>query len=90
MPTRLRFPHEFAELDPSVRREIVDHAAADGLPLTGVLYLPARRDPDVVVLAMHPRVDFSRHYLAPKLVADPRDRVVDELIFPWLRAHWPG
>ena len=54
---------------PAIRRELVDHAAADGFPLSGMLYLPARGEPDVVVLAMHPRVDFSRHYLAPGLVA---------------------
>ena len=63
-----RYPHEFTALDPSVRREIVNHAAADGVPLSGVLYLPARRDPDVVLLAMHPRADFSQHYLVPHTV----------------------
>lgn len=66
---RLQFPHCYRELDPAVRREIVDHAASDGFPLTGVLYRPPSTDPDVVVLAMHPRVDFSRHYLVPYLVA---------------------
>jgi hypothetical protein len=70
MTTRLRFPHHFAEIDPSVRREAVDLWAADGFPIgAGTLYRPARSDPDVAILAMHPRVDFSRHYLAPKLVA---------------------
>jgi pimeloyl-ACP methyl ester carboxylesterase len=66
---RLHFPHCYATLDGSVRRELVEHAATDGFPLTGILYRPARRDPDTVVLAMHPRVDFSRHYLVPGLVA---------------------
>ena len=61
-------PHEYAHLDPAVRRELVAHAAADGVPLTGILYRPPRVDPPVVVLAMHPRGDFSRHYLAPPLV----------------------
>ncbi|HLY37105.1 MAG TPA: alpha/beta hydrolase [Candidatus Binatia bacterium] len=60
-----RYPHEFVALDPAVRREIVNHAAADGTPLSGVLYLPPRKDPDVVVIAMHPRVDFFQHYFAP-------------------------
>jgi len=68
MAERLRYPHEFGALDASIRREIVTHAAADGIPLTGALYLPPRRDPDTVVLAMHPRVDFARHYLVPHLV----------------------
>ena len=65
----LRLPHEFTQLDPSVRREIVDVTAADGWPLgASVLYLPPRTDPDVVLLALHPRVDFFRHYLVPALV----------------------
>jgi len=63
-----RYPHEFVALDPAVRREMVAHFAADGAPIAGVLYLPTRKDLDVVVVAMHPRADFSRHYLAPRLV----------------------
>jgi pimeloyl-ACP methyl ester carboxylesterase len=66
---RLQFPHCYATLDPGVRRELVAHAASDGFPLTGVLHRPAARDPDVAVLAMHPRVDFSHHYLVPGLTA---------------------
>jgi pimeloyl-ACP methyl ester carboxylesterase len=66
---RIQFPHCYATLDPAVRRELVAHAATDGFPLTGLLHRPPGRDPDVVVLAMHPRVDFSHHYLVPGLVA---------------------
>jgi len=66
---RVPFPHSYGAIDPAVRREIVDHAATDGFPLTGILHRPATRDPDVVVLAMHPRADFTRHYLAPRLAA---------------------
>src|SRR5439155_130596 len=51
------------------RREIVYHHAADGVPLSGILYLPPPREPGTAVLAMHPRGDFTRHYLAPKLAA---------------------
>ncbi len=58
-------PHEHEHLDPAVRREWVDHPT---VPTPGVLYLPSRRDPDVALLAMHPRVDFARHYLVPHLV----------------------
>ncbi len=65
----MRLPHQLTRLDPAVRREVVDHEASDGYPLSGVLYLPAGRDPDTVVLAMHPRGDFTRHYLAPQLTA---------------------
>ena len=66
---RIVFPHCYRTLDPAVRREIVDHAAADGFPLTGILYRPAKKDPDTVLVAMHPRADFSRHYLAPQLTS---------------------
>ena len=68
MPSPARLPHQFDRLDPAVRSQLVYHHAADGWPLNGVLHLPAARDPDTVVLAMHPRVDFSAHYLVPALV----------------------
>src|SRR3989475_9151456 len=69
MTARIRFPHEYVAVDPAVRREIVDCFAADGLPTgAGILYLPPGKDPDVAVLAMHPRVAFFRHYLVPRLV----------------------
>jgi len=43
----------------------------DGNAGKGTLYTPAGRDPrhSTVVVLMHPRVDFSRHYLIPALVA---------------------
>lgn len=63
----MRLPHQFAAIDPAVRREILELEAADGFPLTGLLYLPPTPDPDTVVLAMHPRGDFTRHYLAPPI-----------------------
>src|SRR5262249_26078294 len=66
---RIQFPHHYRSLDPAIRRELVDHAAADGFPLSGRLYLPPRGEPDTVVVAMHPRVDFARHYLAPAVAA---------------------
>jgi pimeloyl-ACP methyl ester carboxylesterase len=61
----LRFPHEYASIDPAMGQENVRFAAADGFPLQGRLYLPAGREAGVALLAMHPRADFSRHYLAP-------------------------
>src|SRR5262249_8514453 len=65
-----RLPHEFTTIDPAVRREVVDLEPVDGWPGgAGLLYRPPHRDPDVAVLAMHPRVDFNRHYLAPGLAA---------------------
>lgn len=64
----LRLPHEYAAIDPAVGQENVRFAAADRLPLQGRLYLPAGREADTALLAMHPRADFSRHYLAPHAV----------------------
>jgi len=63
------FPHCYDGIDPTIRRDVVDFHAADGFPLSGFLHRPSRVDSDVAVLAMHPRVDFSRHYLAPRLAA---------------------
>jgi pimeloyl-ACP methyl ester carboxylesterase len=63
------FPHSYGEIDPAIRREIVDFHAADGHPIAGILHRPPRTEPGVAVLAMHPRADFSRHYLAPGIAA---------------------
>lgn len=64
-----RFPHEFRAIDPAIRQESLRLASADGFPLHGRLYLPPGKTPDVALLAMHPRGDFLRHYLAPPAVA---------------------
>jgi hypothetical protein len=69
MATAWHFPHSYASIDPAIGRELVEHHAADGYPLTGILHRPPAGDGGVVVLAMHPRADFSRHYLAPHLAA---------------------
>src|SRR5207244_12337103 len=77
-----RLPHEFTAIDPAVRREIVDLEPADGWPGgAGVLYRPPRQDPDVVVLAMHPPVDFFRHYRSEER------RVGKECRYPWTQDH---
>jgi hypothetical protein len=68
MTPRTTLPHEYAAIDRDVRRELVQYAAADGFPLTGILHRPPRIDPPVAILAMHPRGDFTRHYLAPWLL----------------------
>jgi len=63
----MRVPFHYAAIDPAIRREPVWFDAADGVPLQGLLHRPPAGDPDVAVLAMHPRGDFGRHYLAPFL-----------------------
>jgi pimeloyl-ACP methyl ester carboxylesterase len=66
MPGAFRFPHEFTALPPAIRREPVDDVVSGRV---GTLYRPARGEAETAVLAMHPRVDFSRHYMAPRLAA---------------------
>jgi hypothetical protein len=77
----VQIPFNYTTIDPAIRRELVYFDAPDGVPLQGLLHLPPARgshppprgslpparEPDVAVLAMHPRGDFGRHYLAPFL-----------------------
>ena len=62
-----RLPFGFTNLDPSVRREIVYIEATDTAQSSGVLYRPAGREPKTVVYLMHPRGEFTRHYVVPPL-----------------------
>jgi hypothetical protein len=70
------YPPHFRACDPRVRREVLAMHALDGHPLAAQLYLPPLpdghvgplpRDPDTVLLLMHPRGDFQLHYTAPHL-----------------------
>lgn len=62
-----RLPFAFSYLDPAVRREIVYLEATDTAPSFGVLYRPPGREPKTAVYLMHPRAEFSRHYVVPGL-----------------------
>jgi pimeloyl-ACP methyl ester carboxylesterase len=64
-----RLPFAFTSLDPEVRREIVYLDASDAAQSFGVLYRPARGDPKTAVYLMHPRGEFTRHYVVPPLTA---------------------
>jgi hypothetical protein len=68
-----RLPFGFSELDPAVRREPVWLEASDTGQSFGILYEPARaageRPPRHAVYLMHPRGEFSRHYVVPGLTA---------------------
>ncbi|MFN0096683.1 MAG: hypothetical protein ACKVVT_18150 [Dehalococcoidia bacterium] len=64
-----RLPFAFSQLDPSVRREIVYLDASDGAQSSGVLYEPGRGEPKTAVYLMHPRGEFTRHYVVPGLTA---------------------
>jgi pimeloyl-ACP methyl ester carboxylesterase len=64
-----RLPFAFTHLDPDVRRDIVYLEATDTAPSFGVLYRPAGHEPKTAVYLMHPRGDFTRHYVVPGLTA---------------------
>ena len=66
---RRRLPFAFSELDPAVRREVLYLDASDTAQSSGILYRPADREPKTVVYLMHPRGEFSRHYVVPGLTA---------------------
>ncbi|HET7737938.1 MAG TPA: hypothetical protein VFK32_05125 [Tepidiformaceae bacterium] len=64
---RRRLPFAFREIDAEVRREIMYLEASDSALSFGVLYRPAGREAKTVAYVVHPRAEFSRHYLAPGL-----------------------
>lgn len=58
------------ELPANTLVEPVQLKAADFRDSTGIFYAPKSQPrPKIGVLAIHPRVDFSRHYCAPHLVS---------------------
>ncbi len=67
-PSR-RLPFAFTHLNAAVRRDIVYLDATDSAQSFGVLYRPPSGDPRTAVYLMHPRGDFSRHYVVPPLTA---------------------
>lgn len=69
-PTPLRrLPFSFTALDPAVRRDIVYLEATDTAQSFGVLYTPPTGHPKTAVYLIHPRGEFTRHYVVPPLVA---------------------
>jgi hypothetical protein len=62
-----RLPFAFTHLDPSVRRDVVYLEASDTAQSFGILYRPATSDPKTVFFLMHPRGEFTRHYVVPPL-----------------------
>jgi pimeloyl-ACP methyl ester carboxylesterase len=67
-PRGRRLPFAFSGLDPSVRRELVHLEASDTAMSFGALYQPPARAATTAVYLMHPRGEFSRHYVVPGLV----------------------
>ncbi|MFE4754978.1 hypothetical protein ACFRIB_32700 [Streptomyces mirabilis] len=59
-----------AALPAGTGMHIQTSVTVDGNAAKGTLYTPAERKPreTTVVVMMHPRVDFSRHYLIPALI----------------------
>jgi hypothetical protein len=68
-PRVRRLPFAFAQLDPSVRRDVVYLDASDTAQSSGILYRPADHEPNTAVYLMHPRGEFTRHYVVPGLTA---------------------
>jgi pimeloyl-ACP methyl ester carboxylesterase len=68
-PAVRRLPFAFAHLDEAVRREVVWLEASDTAQSFGILYRPPGREPTTAVYLMHPRGEFTRHYVVPPLTA---------------------
>lgn len=64
-----RLPFAFTHLDADVRRDVVYLEATDTATSFGILYRPAKHEPKTVVYLMHPRGEFTRHYVVPGLTA---------------------
>ncbi|MGE5597237.1 MAG: hypothetical protein ACM3S1_14530 [Hyphomicrobiales bacterium] len=64
-----RLPFAFTELDPAVRRDVVWLEATDTAQSFGILYRPPVSEPKTCVYLMHPRGEFTRHYVVPGLTA---------------------
>jgi hypothetical protein len=67
-PRGRRLPFAFSHLDESVRRQLVHLEASDTAMSLGALYEPQGRRARTAVYLMHPRAEFSRHYVVPGLV----------------------
>lgn len=68
-PRVRRLPFAFTALDPSVRRDVVYLEATDTAHSFGILYRPPDHEPKTAVYLMHPRGEFTRHYVVPGLTA---------------------
>lgn len=64
-----RLPFAFAHLDPSVRKDVVYLDASDTAQSFGILYRPANHEPKTCFYLMHPRGEFTRHYVVPPLTS---------------------
>lgn len=62
-----RLPFAFTDLDPAVRHDVVYIEATDTVQSFGILYRPPQHDPKTAVYLMHPRGEFTRHYVVPGL-----------------------
>jgi len=64
-----RLPFAFSTLDSGVRRDVAWLDATDTAQSFGILYRPANHEPKTAVYLMHPRGEFTRHYVVPGLTA---------------------
>lgn len=64
-----RLPFAFSYLDPAVRKEVTWLEASDTAQSFGILYRPPSSEPRTAVYLIHPRGEFTRHYVVPGLTA---------------------
>lgn len=64
-----RLPFAFTHLDAAVRRDVVWLESSDTVQSSGILYRPPSGEPRTAVYLMHPRGEFTRHYVVPGLTA---------------------
>ncbi|HYA35682.1 MAG TPA: hypothetical protein VEF03_08675, partial [Candidatus Binataceae bacterium] len=62
---RMRYPVDFAEIDPNACQRNVQLYAQDLGKSRGILWMPPDRKPKTCVIMAHPRVDFGHHYSIP-------------------------
>ncbi len=70
VPARIRrLPFAFTHLDSDVRRDVIYLESSDTVQSSGILYRPPSGEPKVAVYLIHPRAEFTRHYVVPGLTA---------------------
>jgi pimeloyl-ACP methyl ester carboxylesterase len=62
---QMRYPIDFAEIDPGARHKVVQLYAQDLGKSRGILWQPAKGKPKTCVVMAHPRAEFGHHYSVP-------------------------
>jgi pimeloyl-ACP methyl ester carboxylesterase len=62
---QMRYPIDFADIDPNARHKVVQLYAQDLGKSRGILWLPPKGKPKTCVIMAHPRGEFGHHYSIP-------------------------